>query len=125
MPKIDLKNYFEKNLNEIKEFKFLKEFYDSHLKQIIKRETEILDKLSEKLLEIIVILVGDYNINENIFSFLFQIIEALIENTKRKIGYIILINPILEYFVNILKIQQNIKNYQKKTFISRLFVGKI
>ena len=114
MPKIDLKNYFEKNLNEIKEFKFLKEFYDSHLKQIIKREPEILDKLSEKLLEIIVILVGDYNINENIFSFLFQIIEALIENTKRKIGYIILINPILEYFVNILKIQQNIKNSDEK-----------
>jgi hypothetical protein len=109
-----LKNYFEKNLNEIKEFKFLKEFYDSHLKQIIKREPEILDKLSEKLLEIIVILVGDYNINENIFSFLFQIIEALIENTKRKIGYIILINPILEYFVNILKIQQNIKNSDEK-----------
>ena len=114
MPKIDLKNYFEKNLNEIKEFKFLKEFYDSHLKQIIKREPEILDKLSEKLLEIIVILVGDYNINENIFIFLFQIIEALIENTKRKIGYIILINPILEYFVNILKIQQNIKNSDEK-----------
>ena len=114
MPKIDLKNYFEKNLNEIKEFKFLKEFYDSHLKQIIKKEPEILDKLSEKLLEIIVILVGDYNINENIFSFLFQIIEALIENTKRKIGYIILINPILEYFVNILKIQQNIKNSDEK-----------
>ena len=114
MSKIDLKNYFEKNLNEIKEFKFLKEFYDSHLKQIIKREPEILDKLSEKLLEIIVILVGDYNINENIFSFLFQIIEALIENTKRKIGYIILINPILEYFVNILKIQQNIKNSDEK-----------
>ena len=114
MPKIDLKNYFEKNLNEIKEFKFLKEFYDSHLKQIIKREPEILDKLNEKLLEIIVILVGDYNINENIFSFLFQIIEALIENTKRKIGYIILINPILEYFVNILKIQQNIKNSDEK-----------
>jgi hypothetical protein len=72
--KIDLKNYFEKNLNEIKEFKFLKEFYDNHLKQIIKREPEILDKLSEKLLSIIVILEGDYNINENIFKFLFDII---------------------------------------------------
>ena len=69
-----MKNYFEKNLNEIKEFKFLKEFYDNHLKQIIKREPEILDKLSEKLLSIIVILEGDYNINENIFKFLFDII---------------------------------------------------
>ena len=105
--KIDLKNYFEKNLNEIKEFKFLKEFYDNHLKQIIKREPEILDKLSEKLLSIIVILEGDYNINENIFKFLFDIIEALIENTKRKIGYIILMNPILEFFINILKIQKD------------------
>ena len=105
--KIDLKNYFEKNLNEIKEFKFLKEFYDNHLKQIIKREPEIIDKLSEKLLSIIVILEGDYNINENIFKFLFDIIEALIENTKRKIGYIILMNPILEFFINILKIQKD------------------
>ena len=105
--KIDLKNYFDKNLNEIKEFKFLKEFYDNHLKQIIKREPEILDKLSEKLLSIIVILEGDYNINENIFKFLFDIIEALIENTKRKIGYIILMNPILEFFINILKIQKD------------------
>ena len=67
--KIDLKNYFEKNLNEIKEFKFLKEFYDNHLKQIIKREPEILDKLSEKLLSIIVILEGDYNINEIFLNF--------------------------------------------------------
>ena len=105
--KIDLKNYFDKNLNEIKEFKFLKEFYDNHLKQIIKREPEIIDKLSEKLLSIIVILEGDYNINENIFKFLFDIIEALIENTKRKIGYIILMNPILEFFINILKIQKD------------------
>ena len=44
MSKIDLKNYFEKNLSEIKEFKFLKEFYDTHLKQIIQRNHEILDK---------------------------------------------------------------------------------
>lgn len=116
--KIDLKNYFEKNLNEIKEFKFLKEFYDNHLKQIIKREPEILDKLSEKLLSIIVILEGDYNINENIFKFLFDIIEALIENTKRKIGYIILMNPILEFFINILKIQKDNKlNLDEKNIL--------
>jgi hypothetical protein len=116
--KIDLKNYFEKNLNEIKEFKFLKEFYDNHLKQIIKREPEILDKLSEKLLSIIVILEGDYNINENIFKFLFDIIEALIENTKRKIGYIILMNPILEFFINILKIQKdNYTNLDEKNIL--------
>ena len=116
--KIDLKNYFEKNLNEIKEFKFLKEFYDNHLKQIIKREPEILDKLSEKLLSIIVILEGDYNINENIFKFLFDIIEALIENTKRKIGYIILMNPILEFFINILKIQKdNNTNLDEKNIL--------
>ena len=116
--KIDLKNYFEKNLNEIKEFKFLKEFYDNHLKQMMKREPEILDKLSEKLLSIIVILEGDYNINENIFKFLFDIIEALIENTKRKIGYIILMNPILEFFINILKIQKdNNTNLDEKNIL--------
>lgn len=117
MSKIDLKNYFEKNLSEIKEFKFLKEFYDTHLKQIIQRDHEILDKLSEKLLAIIVILEGDYNINENVFSFLFQIIEALIENTKRKIGYIILMNPILEYFLNVIKIQKDNKNSDEKNIL--------
>ena len=117
MSKIDLKNYFEKNLSEIKEFKFLKEFYDTHLKQIIQRNHEILDKLSEKLLAIIIILEGDYNINENVFSFLFQIIEALIENTKRKIGYIILMNPILEYFLNVIKIQKDNKNSDEKNIL--------
>ena len=117
MSKIDLKNYFEKNLSEIKEFKFLKEFYDTHLKQIIQRNSDILDKLSEKLLAIIVILEGDYNINENVFSFLFQIIEALIENTKRKIGYIILMNPILEYFLNVIKIQKDNKNSDEKNIL--------
>ena len=117
MSKIDLKNYLEKNLSEIKEFKFLKEFYDTHLKQIIQRNSEILDKLSEKLLAIIVILEGDYNINENVFSFLFQIIEALIENTKRKIGYIILMNPILEYFLNVIKIQKDNKNSDEKNIL--------
>ncbi len=117
MSKIDLKNYFEKNLSEIKEFKFLKEFYDTHLKQIIQRNSEIFDKLSEKLLAIIIILEGDYNINENVFSFLFQIIEALIENTKRKIGYIILMNPILEYFLNVIKIQKDNKNSDEKNIL--------
>ena len=117
MSKIDLKNYFEKNLSEIKEFKFLKEFYDTHLKQIIQRDHEILDKLSEKLLAIIVILEGDYNINDNVFNFLFQIIEALIENTKRKIGYIILMNPILEYFLNVIKIQKDNKNSDEKNIL--------
>ena len=129
MPKIDLKNYFEKNLSEIKEFKFLKEFYDTHLKQIIQRNHEILDKLSEKLLAIIVILEGDYNINENVFSFLFQIIEALIENTKRKIGYIILMNPILEYFLNVIKIQKDNKNSDEKNILFNkekdLLLGKL
>ena len=117
MSKIDLKNYFEKNLSEIKEFKFLKEFYNTHLKQIIQRDHEILDKLCEKLLAIIVILEGDYNINDNVFNFLFQIIEALIENTKRKIGYIILMNPILEYFLNVIKIQKDNKNSDEKNIL--------
>ena len=73
--------------------------------------------MSEKLLAIIVILEGDYNINENVFSFLFQIIEALIENTKRKIGYIILMNPILEYFLNVIKIQKDNKNSDEKNIL--------
>ena len=124
MSKIDLKNYFEKNLSEIKEFKFLKEFYDTHLKQIIQRNSEILDKLSEKLLAIIVILEGDYNINENVFSFLFQIIEIFIEKTKRKFGYIILMNPILEYFLNVIKIQKDNKNSDEKNILKKIYYSK-
>ena len=104
--KIDLKNYFEENLNKIKEFQFLKEFYNHNISKIIKKDEETLDKLGDKLLQIIVVFEGDYKIPEKNFEFILEIIQALIDNTKIKIGYIILLNPILEYFINIL----NIKN---------------
>ena len=117
--KIELKTYFEENLNNLKEFQFLKEFYNNNLPKIIKRDAETLDKLGDKILEIIVVFEGDYKINENIFEFIFDIIQALIDNTKIKIGYIILLNPILEYFINIIKItKENSENknnlYQKE-----------
>ena len=102
--KIELKTYFEENLNNLKEFQFLKEFYNNNLPKIIKRDAETLDKLGDKILEIIVVFEGDYKINENIFEFIFDIIQAFIDNIKIKIGYIILLNPILEYFINIIKI---------------------
>ena len=102
--KIDLKYYFEENFDKIKEFQFLKEFYNHNLSKIIKRDVETLDKLGDKLLQVIVVFEGDYKIPEKNFEFILEIIQALVDNAKIKIGYIILLNPILEYFINILKI---------------------
>ena len=112
--KIDLKNYFEKNLNQLKEFQFLKDFYNHNINKIIKRDSETIDKLGDKILQIIVVFEGDYGIDENEFSFLLEIIQAFIDNIKVKIGYIILLNPILEYLINVLKIQTKEKNEEKK-----------
>ena len=112
--KIDLKNYFETNLNKLKEFQFLKEFYEHNLSKIIKRDPDTLDKLGDKLLQIIVVFEGDYKIPEEKISFILEIIQALIDNTKIKIGYIILLNPILEYFINILNIQKTSNDNNNK-----------
>ena len=105
--KIDLKNYFEENFDKIKEFQFLKEFYNHNLSKIIKRDVETLDKLGDKLLQVIVVFEGDYKIPEKNFEFILEIIQALVENAKIKIGYIVLLNPILEYFINILNIKKS------------------
>ena len=113
--KIDLKNYFETNLNKLKEFQFLKEFYDHNLSKIIKKDSDTLDKLGDKLLQIIVVFEGDYKIPEEKISFILEIIQALIDNTKIKIGYIILLNPILEYFINILNIEKSSNDSDNKT----------
>ena len=69
------------------------------------KDSDILDKLGDKILQIIVVFEGDYKIDEKVFNFLLEIIQAFIDNTKIKIGYIILLNPILEYLINVLKIQ--------------------
>ena len=113
--KIDLKNYFETNLNKLKEFQFLKEFYEHNLSKIIKKDSDTLDKLGDKLLQIIVVFEGDYKIPEEKISFILEIIQALIDNTKIKIGYIILLNPILEYFINILNIEKSSNDNDNKT----------
>ena len=113
--KIDLKNYFETNLNKLKEFQFLKEFYEHNLSKIIKKDSDTLDKLGDKLLQIIVVFEGDYKIQEEKISFILEIIQALIDNTKIKIGYIILLNPILEYFINILNIEKSSNDNDNKT----------
>ena len=112
--KIDLKNYFETNLNKLKEFQFLKEFYEHNLSKIIKKDPDTLDKLGDKLLQIIVVFEGDYKIPEENISFIFEIIQALIDNTKIKIGYIILLNPILEYFINLSNIQKSSNEVDNK-----------
>ena len=112
--KIDLKNYFETNLNKLKEFQFLKEFYEHNLSKIIKKDPDTLDKLGDKLLQIIVVFEGDYKIPEENISFILEIIQALIDNTKIKIGYIILLNPILEYFINLSNIQKSSNEVDNK-----------
>ena len=111
--KIELKSYFEENFNKIKEFQFLKEFYNHNISKIIKKDAETLDKLGDKLLQIIVVFEGDYKISEKNFEIILDIIQALIENTKIKIGYIILLNPILEYFINVLNIAKGVNSENK------------
>ena len=112
--KIELKTYFEENFNKLKEFQFLKEFYNHNLQKIIKKDEETLDKLGDKILQIIVVLEGDYKIQEQDIKFIFDIIQALIDNTKIKIGYIILLNPILDYFINIVNISKATNKENKK-----------
>ena len=112
--KIDLKNYFENNLKQLKEFQFLKEYYYHNLNKIIKKDPETLDKLGDKLLQIIVVFEGDYKIDEKVFNFLLNIIQAFVDNLKIKIGYIILLNPILLYFINVIKIQVKETNEEEK-----------
>ena len=116
--KIELKTYFEKNLKEIPEFKFLQEFYSKNLGKIIKKDSDTLDKLGDKLLQIIVVFEGDYKIKENNLEFLLDIIQSLIDNLKIKIGYIILLNPILEFLINIKSIQvkDNSQEEKEKSF---------
>ena len=115
--KIDLKNYFDTNFNKLKEFQFLKEFYDHNLSKIIKKDPDTLDKLGDKLLQIIVVFEGDYKIPEENISFILEIIQALIDNTKIKIGYIILLNPILEYFINLSNIQKSSNDIDNKALL--------
>ena len=112
--KIELKTYFEENFNKLKEFQFLKEFYNHNLQKIIKKDEETLDKLGDKILQIIVVLEGDYKIQEQDIKFIFDIIQALIDNTKIKIGYIILLNPILDYFINIVNLSKATNKENKK-----------
>ena len=112
--KIDLKTYFESNLKSLEEFKYLKEYYDHNLYLIKKRDGQVLDKLGDKLLQIIVVFEGDFKIDENVLNFLLEIIQAFIDNVKEKIGYIILLNPILEYLINVYKIQNENKGNEEE-----------
>ena len=113
--KIDLKDYFTDNLSQLNEMKFLKEFFEKNMYLIKKRNEEIMNKLIDKIIDVIVVFEGDYKINEIHFNFLFEIIELIIENSKRKIGYILLLNPVLNYINKIVFIQKdNISNDEKE-----------
>ena len=78
--KIDLKDYFTDNLSQLNEMKFLKEFFEKNMYLIKKRNEEIMNKLIDKIIDVIVVFEGDYKINEIHFNFLFEIIELIIEN---------------------------------------------
>ena len=113
--KIDLKDYFTDNLSQLNEMKFLKEFFEKNMYLIKKRNEEVMNKLIDKIIDVIVVFEGDYKINEIYFNFLFEIIELIIENSKRKIGYILLLNPVLNYINKIVFIQKdNISNDEKE-----------
>ena len=113
--KIDLKDYFTENLSQLNEMKFLKEFFEKNMYLIKKRNEEVMNKLIDKIIDVIVVFEGDYKINEIQFNFLFEIIELIIENSKRKIGYILLLNPVLNYINKIVFIQKdNISNEEKE-----------
>jgi hypothetical protein len=113
--KIDLKDYFTDNLSQLNEMKFLKEFFEKNMYLIKKRNEEVMNKLIDKIIDVIVVFEGDYKINEIQFNFLFEIIELIIENSKRKIGYILLLNPVLNYINKIVFIQKdNISNEEKE-----------
>ena len=107
--KIDLKDYFTDNLSQLNEMKFLKEFFEKNMYLIKKRNVEVMNKLTDKIIDVIVVFEGDYKISEIHFNFLFEIIELIIENSKRKIGYILLLNPVLNYINKIVFIQKNSK----------------
>ncbi len=113
--KIDLKDYFTDNLSQLNEMKYLKEFFEKNMYLIKKRNEEVMNKLIDKIIDVIVVFEGDYKINEIQFNFLFEIIELIIENSKRKIGYILLLNPVLNYINKIVFIQKdNISNEEKE-----------
>jgi hypothetical protein len=113
--KIDLKDYFTDNLSQLNEMKFLKEFFEKNMYLIKKRNEEVMNKLIDKIIDVIVVFEGDYKISEIHFNFLFEIIELIIENSKRKIGYILLLNPVLNYINKIVFIQKdNISNDEKE-----------
>ena len=113
--KIDLKDYFTDNLSQLNEMKFLKEFFEKNMYLIKKRNEEVMNKLIDKIIDVIVVFEGDYKINEIHFNFLFEIIELIIENSKRKIGYILLLNPVLNYINKIVFIQKdNVSNDEKE-----------
>ena len=113
--KIDFKDYFTDNLSQLNGMKFLKEFFEKNMYLIKKRNEEIMNKLIDKIIDVIVVFEGDYKINEIHFNFLFEIIELIIENSKRKIGYILLLNPVLNYINKIIFIQKdNVSNDEKE-----------
>lgn len=113
--KVDLIEYFKPIFGQIKETKFFEDFFTANIQKIKNREPQTLDKLSEKLVTCIALIQNQNNINDSVFSFLFEIIETIFNNLQRKIGYILLLNPIFKYLINIVSIQKDKNsNFEEK-----------
>ena len=117
--KVDLIEYFKPVFQKIKDTKFFEEFFTSNIQQIKRKNEEVLDKLSDKFVTCIALIQNQYDLEDNVFSNILSIVETVFSNTKRKIGYILLLKPILQYLINIVGIQK--KEEQDKEEKGKMF----
>ena len=104
--KVDLLEHFKPVFQKIKDTKFFEEFFTSNIQQIKRKNEEVLDKLSDKFVTCIALIQNQYDLEDSAFSNVLSIVETVFSNTKRKIGYILLLKPILQYLINIVEIQK-------------------
>lgn len=117
--KVDLIEYFKPVFQKIKDTKFFEEFFTSNIQQIKRKNEEVLDKLSDKFVTCIALIQNQYDLEDKVFSNILSIVETVFSNTKRKIGYILLLKPILQYLINIVGIQK--KEEQDKEEKGKMF----
>ena len=112
--KVDLLEHFKPVFQKIKDTKFFEEFFTSNIQQIKRKNEEVLDKLSDKFVTCIALIQNQYDLEDSAFSNVLSIVETVFSNTKRKIGYILLLKPILQYLINIVEKQKN--SMERKMF---------
>ena len=104
--KVDLLEHFKPVFQKIKDTKFFEEFFTSNIQQIKRKNEEVLDKLSDKFVTCIALIQNQYDLEDSAFSNVLSIVETVFSNTKRKIGYILLLKPILQYLINIVEMKK-------------------